>query len=339
MRLSDFDYDLAPGRIAQTPVEPRDSARLLIDQGPAPALHRRVCDLSDFVGPGDLVVVNDTKVIPCRLRLHRDTGGAAEVLLLEPVAEVADGGRVWEALVRPGKKLRVGERLFASDGAAVVEIGTRTEAGDTFQITIVAEGDVLGVLATYGEMPLPPYIAVPLTTGERYQTVYANEPASAAAPTAGLHFTPTLMNALLGVGAQIATVELVVGLDTFQPMSVPDPRDHRIHSERYRVSAEVLDQCRSARRVIAVGTTATRAIESAATLGVLEGRTRLFIYRGYDWKLVDLMMTNFHLPRTTLLLMIDSFIGERWRSLYDQALAADYRFLSFGDAMLLDRSL
>ena len=339
MRLSDFDYDLPSPRIAQTPVEPRDSARLLIDQGSRAALHRRVSDLVEFVGPGDVLVVNDTKVIPCRLRLRRDTGGAAEVLLLEPVTEAAGDGRAWEALVRPGKKLRVGERLFASDGVAVVEIGARTEAGDTFQITIVAEGDVHGLLATYGEMPLPPYITVPLKTGERYQTVYAKEPASAAAPTAGLHFTPALMTSLREIGAHIARVELVVGLDTFQPMSADDPRDHRIHSERYRVSAEVLDQCRSARRVIAIGTTATRALESAATLGVLEGRTRLFIHRGYDWKLVDLMMTNFHLPRTTLLLMIDSFIGDRWRGLYDQALAAEYRFLSFGDAMLLDRSL
>jgi S-adenosylmethionine:tRNA ribosyltransferase-isomerase len=188
-------------------------------------------------------------------------------------------------------------------------------------------------------MPLPPYITAPLAEHDRYQTVYASEPGSAAAPTAGLHFTTDLLAALQAQGVDVARVELVVGLDTFQPMSVDDPRDHRIHSERYRVSAEVIEACHDAKRVIAVGTTATRALESAATFGELEGRTRLFIHRGYEWKVVDLLLTNFHLPKTTLLLMIDAFIGPRWRRLYDEALQRDYRFLSFGDAMLLDRSL
>jgi S-adenosylmethionine:tRNA ribosyltransferase-isomerase len=204
-------------------------------------------------------------------------------------------------------------------------------------VTIAGDSDPLLVLERHGEMPLPPYIAVALEHADRYQTVYAAEPASAAAPTAGLHFTPELLQALVHRGVGIAKVELVVGLDTFKPVDEDDPARHVMHSERYRVSAQVMDQCREARRVVAVGTTSARALESAALSGQLEGRTRLFITRPYDWKVVDVLMTNFHLPRTTLLMMIDAFIGDRWRRLYDVALAEHYRFLSFGDAMLLDR--
>ena len=339
--LAEFDYELPPERIAQTPVMPRDSARLLVDQGPAAPLHRRFADLGEMLLPGDLLVVNDTRVIPARLRLRRASGGAAEVLLLEPLGDAARNGsrREWEALVRPGKKLTVGEQLFGDTGTALVEVGARTAAGDTFAVTILGERDPLDVLAEYGDMPLPPYIATPLAADDRYQTVYANEPGSAAAPTAGLHFTPELLAGIEAAGVCVARVELVVGLDTFQPMTAANPLDHQIHSERYHVGGDVLDACRAANRVVAVGTTATRALESAATLGALEGRTRLFIHRGYEWKLVDLLVTNFHLPRTTLLMMIDAFVGPRWRRLYEDALANDYRFLSFGDAMLLDRHL
>ena len=341
MLLADFDYELPADRIAQTPVTPRDSARLLVDQGPATPTHRRFSELGQMLLPGDLLVVNDSKVIPARLRLQRASGGAAEVLLLEPIGDPAHNGsrRTWEALVRPGKKLKVGEQLFGASGAALVEIGARTAAGDTFAVTILGDRDPLDVLAEHGDMPLPPYIDAPLAVDGRYQTVYANEPGSAAAPTAGLHFTPELLSSLQSAGVRVARVELVVGLDTFQPMTVDDPLDHQIHSERYRVGPDVLEACRAARRVVAVGTTATRALESAATFGEREGRTRLFIHRGYDWKLVDLLVTNFHLPRTTLLMMIDAFVGPRWRRLYDEALAGDYRFLSFGDAMLLNRHL
>lgn len=339
MRLVDFDYDLAPERIAQIPVEPRDSARLLVDQGSASARHARVCEIGDFLRPGDLLVVNDSKVIPARLRLHRDTGGAAEVLLLEPVTSAEGDRRVWEALVRPGKKLRVGERLYTAGNVALIEIGARTDAGDTFHVTLIGDDDALDLLAAYGDMPLPPYITTPLNAPDRYQTVYASEPGSAAAPTAGLHFTSELLDTVISIGVEVAHVELVVGLDTFQPMSVDDPREHRIHSERYSVGADVLERCRDARRVVAVGTTATRALESAATFQQLDGRTRLFIYRGYEWKVVDLLLTNFHLPKSTLLVMIDAFVGARWRRLYEEALSNDFRFLSFGDAMLLDRSL
>ena len=339
MLITDFDYHLPDERIAQTAIEPRDAAKLLVDQGPAAPLHRHVRDIGEFFESGDLLVVNDSKVIPARLKLNRASGGAAEVLLLEPVASADGDRRVWEALVRPGKKLRIGEQLYGRDGQPLVEIGARTIAGDTFHITLIGEGDPLALLEANGDIPLPPYITTPLGARDRYQTVYANEPGSAAAPTAGLHFTPELLAAIREMGVDIATVELVVGLDTFQPMSVADPLEHQIHSERYRVSPAVIEQCRDAKRVIAVGTTSTRALESAATFGELEGRTRLFIHQGYEWKTVDVLMTNFHLPKTSLLVMIEAFVGQRWRRLYEDALANDYRFLSFGDSMLLNRSL
>lgn len=334
MHLTDFDYDLPADRIAQVPIEPRDSSRLLVDRGSAEPGHLLVRDLPTLLDDGDLLVINDTKVIPARLRLHRQTGGAAEVLLLEPLDA---GRRTWEALIRPARKLQIGEQLVDSSGAPLVEIGRRTDAGDTWAVTIVADGDPLVLLQRHGEMPLPPYIGAELAEPGRYQTVYAAEPASAAAPTAGLHFTPELLTEVSARGVDIARVELVVGLDTFKPVSVDDPSRHVMHSERYSVAGGVLEQCRQARRVVAVGTTSVRALESAAALGQLEGRTRLFIRRPYEWQVVDMMMTNFHLPRTTLLMMIDAFIGDRWRRLYELALADRYRFLSFGDAMLLDR--
>ncbi len=335
MRLTDFDYELPVERIAQHPIEPRDSARLLVDQGSLAPLHRHVAELGEFLRDGDVLVVNDTKVIPARLRLARATGGSAEVLLLEPL----DGDRrTWEAMVRPAKKMKPNEELFAA-GAPLVRVLRRSEAGDTMIVELVGEGDPLALLATHGEMPLPPYITARLDRPDRYQTVYANQPASSAAPTAGLHLTAQLIDSLASRGIETVRVELVVGLDTFKPVSADDPRDHQIHSERYRVPAEVTLACAAARRVVAVGTTSVRALESAATLGEAEGRTRLFIHRPYEWKVVDALMTNFHMPRTTLLMMIDAFVGSRWRTLYEAALGEEYRFLSFGDAMLLDRSL
>jgi S-adenosylmethionine:tRNA ribosyltransferase-isomerase len=334
MRLTDFDYELPVERIAQVPIEPRDAARLLVDRGSAAPDHLHVRDLPSLLRDDDLLVVNDTRVIPARLRLHRETGGAAEVLLLEPIG---DDRRVWEALIRPARKLRVGEQLVGPGGDPLVEIGRRMAGGDTWAITIIPDDEPLAVLQRHGEMPLPPYIGVELAEQDRYQTVYASEPGSAAAPTAGLHFTPELLGTIAGIGVEVATVELVVGLDTFKPVVVDDLTQHVMHSERYMVGAGVLEKCRRARRVIAVGTTTVRALESAAASGELQGRTRLFINRPYDWNVVDVMMTNFHLPRTTLLMMIDAFVGDRWRRLYDIAIAERYRFLSFGDAMLLDR--
>lgn len=339
MRLEDFEYDLPDDRIAQVPIEPRDAARLLVDRGSARADHRHVRDLPDLLGPGDLLVVNETKVLPARLRLRRPTGGATEVLLLEPL----DGERRrWEALVRPGRKVRAGQELVADDGVPVLRVVGRDDATFTVELLGPTDGraevvDALDVLDRHGEMPLPPYITERLADRDRYQTVYAREPGSAAAPTAGLHFTPALLEALVDRGVAIAPVELVVGLDTFRPIDVDDPTQHVMHTERYRVPETTMAACARADRVVAVGTTAVRALESAAQRGALEGRTDLFIRRGFDWRVVDVMMTNFHLPRTTLLLMIDAFVGPRWRSLYEEALAEGYRFLSFGDAMLLDR--
>ncbi|HSL73519.1 MAG TPA: tRNA preQ1(34) S-adenosylmethionine ribosyltransferase-isomerase QueA [Ilumatobacteraceae bacterium] len=333
MRVADFDYELPDERIAQTPIEPRDAARLLVDRGSAPPEHRVVHDLPELLRAGDLLVLNETRVIPARLRLRRSTGGAAEVLLLEPWD---NDRRTWDALVRPGGKLRVGEVLLAGD-VPLVRVGERTPAGDTFWVELVGDDDPVVLLDRHGEMPLPPYIAERLSDPNRYQTVFAREPGSAAAPTAGLHFTPELFERLSAAGVRTATVELVVGLDTFQPISTANPLDHPMHTERYRVPPETMAACRDAGRVVAVGTTAVRALESAARSGELAGRTDLFIHRGFDWQVVDVMMTNFHLPKTTLLMMIDAFIGPRWRTLYDTALAGDYRFLSFGDAMLLDR--
>jgi S-adenosylmethionine:tRNA ribosyltransferase-isomerase len=333
VQIAEFDYELPDERIAQTPLEPRDAAKLLVDRGSAPPEHCMVRDLPELLRAGDLLVLNETRVIPARLRLRRPTGGAAEVLLLEPWDH---DRRTWEALVRPGGKLGVGEVLLSGD-VPLVRMGERTPAGDTFWVELVGDDDPVALLDRHGETPLPPYISERLGDPERYQTVFAREPGSAAAPTAGLHFTSELFDRLAERDIGIATVELVVGLDTFQPISTDDPLDHPMHTERYRVPPETMAACRTAGRVVAVGTTAVRALESAAGSGELSGRTDLFIHRGFDWQLVDVMMTNFHLPKTTLLMMVDAFVGPRWRSLYETALGADYRFLSFGDAMLLDR--
>lgn len=339
MDISHIDYVLPEELIAQTPLEPRDSARLLVDAANG-IEHRHVRDIVEYLRVGDVLVVNHTRVLPARLKLKRRTGGAVEVLLLEE----RDADQMqWEALVRPGGKLSMGEELFDADGNVMVKIGDRTDAGDTFFVRFVArtnEEAMQRILKT-GEMPLPPYITTSLADQSRYQTVFAHDQKSSAAPTAGLHFTPELLARIREASVEIYEVELVVGLDTFKPISVKNPLDHVIHTESYRVPAETLDACNRARarggRVIAIGTTATRALESAATFGDLQGRTNLFITPGYQWKVVDMMMTNFHMPRTTLLLMVESFIGEKWRAIYSEAIEQRYRLLSFGDAMLLYR--
>jgi S-adenosylmethionine:tRNA ribosyltransferase-isomerase len=294
--------------------------------------------LPDLLQPGDLLVVNETRVIPARLKLTRSTGGAAEVLLLETIDP---DRRVWEALIRPGKKLKVRECLFA-DNVPLIRIGERTAAGDTFFVNLLGDTDPLQLLEQHGQMPLPPYITAVLDDPDRYQTVFAAAPGSAAAPTAGLHFTPELFSRLAARGIDRVAVELIVGLDTFQPISTENPLDHPMHTERYRVPPETMEACLRTRkqggRLVAVGTTAVRALESAAKTGELAGRTKLFIHEGFDWQLIDVLMTNFHLPKTTLLMMIDAFFGPGWRSLYAEALRKEYRFLSFGDAMLIERS-
>ena len=333
MHLSDIDYELPEKLIAQHPVEPRDSARLLVATSPDYVEHKHVTDLVDMLEPGDVLVVNDTRVLPARLALNRKTGGAAEVLLLE---QRSSDFRLWEALVKPASKLKPDE-VLEYFGKRVVRVGPRTEAGDTFVVEILDENP-MELLQRIGAMPLPPYIRSSLTDLERYQTIYAKRTASAAAPTAGLHFTSELMAKIVAKGVTVETVELVVGLDTFKPISADNPLDHLIHSEFYSVEQRVMDACRDAKRVIAVGTTATRALESVAASGQLSGRTSLFITPGFQWQVVDMMLTNFHLPKTSLLLMIESFIGPRWRDIYAEAISQQYRFLSFGDAMLLARS-
>lgn len=332
MQLSDIDYVLPEELIAQVPVEPRDSARLLVSRTAGERLDRSVADITEYLGPGDLLVVNDTRVVPARLSLHRSTGGAVEVLLLEQ--DPAAPGR-WEAMVRGARRLAEGEVLSAG-GHEVLRIGSRTEAGDTFEVEFIVDSPD-DLVRRIGSVPLPPYIRTRLADPERYQTVYARREASAAAPTAGLHFTPDLMERIEAKGVRIARVELVVGLDTFKPISTDDPLDHVIHTERYDVPEETMEACASAERVVAVGTTAARALESASSTGELSGRTGLFVTPGYRWRTVDMMLTNFHMPKTSLLLMIGSFVGEEWREIYSHAVESSYRFLSFGDAMLLGR--
>ncbi|MBK9178418.1 MAG: tRNA preQ1(34) S-adenosylmethionine ribosyltransferase-isomerase QueA [Acidimicrobiales bacterium] len=333
--MAEFDYGLPEAAVAQVPAEPRDAARLLVDLGPgeAPADHT-VADLATLLHPGDLLVVNDTRVLPGRLRLRRASGGAAEVLLLER----RDDG-TWEALARPDRRLRDGERLRpaapATGPSLEVEVGEALGGGRRV-VRLCGPGDELAALAAHGEVPLPPYIHTALADQERYQTVYAERPASAAAPTAGLHLTPRVLAACARRGVGLARVELVVGLDTFRPVTVDDPAEHRIHTERFRVPPEVLDACGRATRVVAVGTTTVRALETAAR-GATEGRTDLFIRGDFPFAAVDVLLTNFHQPRSSLLLLVAAFVGPRWRELYDTALARGYRFLSFGDAMLLER--
>lgn len=336
MRLEDLDYELDPGRIAQVPIEPRDSARLLVDRGALAPEHRHVLDLPDLLRDGDVVVVNDSKVIPARLALRRESGGRCEVLLLEPRDP---GRRHWEALVRPARKLRAGEVLVVDvdGGPALVCIGERTAAGDTFEVELLGDDDPLTLLERHGRMPLPPYIHTALDQPGRYQTVYADVPGSAAAPTAGLHLTDGVLERLAARGIPVVTVELAVGLDTFAPVTEDDPLRHVMHTERYRVPPATWDAVRAAERVVAVGTTSVRALESAAATGELSGRTALFLHADSPIRVVDVLMTNFHLPRTTLLMMIEALVGRRWRHLYAVALNGDYRFLTFGDAMLLDR--
>ena len=345
MDTSAFDYALPDARIAQHPLAQRDAARLLVDRGDgALPEDRSVRELPDLLDPGDLLVLNTTRVLPARLSLVKATGGAAEVLLLD---RLDDGGldhvgaSRWEALVRPGRRLAPGTVLTTAGGEDLrVEIGA--DLGDGCrEVQVHTSAPLLATLERHGVMPLPPYITATLDEPERYQTVFSERPASAAAPTAGLHLTEALLQRCAERGIGRVDVELVVGLGTFRPIATERVEDHVMHAEHYRVPDGVLERCREVRasggRVVAVGTTAVRALESAARSGVGEGRTELFIHGDHEFLVVDRLMTNFHLPRSSLLVMIDAFIGPRWRTLYEHALASDYRFLSFGDACLLTR--
>jgi S-adenosylmethionine:tRNA ribosyltransferase-isomerase len=347
MRTSDFDYDLPPELIAQTPIEPRDASRLLVvNRATGELAHRHFRDIGDYLRPGDLLVANRSRVIPARLAGRKaDTGGAVEALLLARRPDL--GPEYWEALVRPGRRIREGQELYfeRGKGALSASVVARTEAGGRILRFIPpASGEPLdAVLAQLGTVPLPPYIRAPLANPERYQTVYSREPGSAAAPTAGLHFTPELLARLAAQGVETAYVLLHVGLDTFRPVEEEDPRDHKMHSEAFELDEQAAAQINAARarggRVIAVGTTSVRVLESLPDAPQVEparGRTALFITPGHRFRLVDALITNFHLPRSSLLMLVSAFAdGDLIRRAYAEAIARRYRFFSFGDAMLI----
>ena len=328
-----FDYDLPEASVAQHPVEPRSAARLLVDLDPdGSAGHETVADLPLHLGEGDVVVVNETKVLPARLTLRKASGGAAEVFLLE--AEPSSGHTgMWRGLVRPGRRLPPGTVLYGDGGTPVVEVGERLDLDGTRRVRLLAD------LSDHGAIPLPPYIHEPLADPDRYQTVYARLEGSVAAPTAGLHLTAEVLDAIRARGVEVHAVDLAVGLGTFRPLTGHALDDHVMHEERYAVPAETLEACAAARRTVAVGTTTLRALESAARTGELAGRTDVFIRPGFDFRVVDVLLTNFHQPRSTLLVLLSAFAGhQRWRRRYGEALAEGYRFLSFGDAMLVSRA-
>jgi S-adenosylmethionine:tRNA ribosyltransferase-isomerase len=312
MNTRELEYELPSELIAQHPARERDDSRLLVfDRASRSVQHRRFRDLPDALG-GELVVVNDSRVVPARLALRRPGGGAAEVLLLER----SDGNGMWEGLARPSNRLRPGQRL------GPVELVESLGEG-RWRLHLTEE--------PVGETPLPPYITEPLADPERYQTVYADESGSAAAPTAGLHFTRELLDRL-----DVERVTLHVGLDTFRPVAVDQLAEHRLHGERYSVTHTAWKRIRAAERVLAVGTTTTRVLETVARGAPLSGRTSLFITPGFDFRRVDALLTNFHLPRSTLLALVMAFAGaNETRALYRTAIEERYRFYSFGDAMLI----
>jgi S-adenosylmethionine:tRNA ribosyltransferase-isomerase len=337
-----YDYELPPELIAQHPVEPRDSSRLmLVDRATGAIAHHVFRDLPTLLRPHDLLVGNRSRVIPARLRGHKlPSGGAVEILLLRNQGD----GR-WEALVRPGKRLSVGTRVGFGDRDAFAEIVDRTEAGGRVVRFLDRHDRPLDGepferwLGRVGEMPLPPYIKEPLGDPERYQTVYAQVPGSAAAPTAGLHFTPALLFRLREAGIGLTNVVLHVGLDTFRPVETDDLRQHRIHSEWCELpestAARIAAARRAGGRIVAVGTTAVRVLETSGG-EPYQGDTRLFIYPGYQFRAVDALITNFHLPRSSLLMLVSAFAGrELVLRAYAEAVAERYRFFSFGDAMLI----
>jgi S-adenosylmethionine:tRNA ribosyltransferase-isomerase len=331
MRISDFDYVLPADRIAQVPAEPRDSSRLLVlDPSTGAIEHRRFYELTGLLEAGDLLVVNDTRVTARRLLGQKSTGGSVEALLLR---EVSRG--TWEALVRPGKRIKPGSELHFEEGLTATVVGETAFGGRVLCF------DNPEKAAGAGSVPLPPYIHAALESDDRYQTVFSNTPGSAAAPTAGLHFTVGLMEALTAKGVEIASVTLDVSIDTFRPVQAEDPADHKMHGERYSISertATAISRCKG--RVLAVGTTTVRALESAAIghrqVQFGESVTDFFITPGFEFKAIDGMITNFHMPRTTMLLLVSALCGiDNLRNAYATALESDYRFLSFGDAMLI----
>ena len=337
MLVTDFDYELPQELIAQHPMEPRDHSRLLVvDKHTGELQHKHFYDLVDYLRPGDVLVFNDTRVIPARLHGTKDTGAHVEVFLLTR-RDATD----WEVLVRPGKKLQVGARINFSDELSC-EVIEHTDFGGRV-VRFKYEGIFEEILDRLGETPLPPYITAPLEDKERYQTVYNRERGSAAAPTAGLHFTKELLAKIKELGCEEVFVTLHVGLGTFRPVSEANIEDHKMHKEFYTVSQEAADAINKAkaegRRIIAVGTTAVRTLESAGADGTLRAGgnwTNIFIYPGYKFRFVDELVTNFHLPQSTLLMLVSTLATrEIMLATYKKAVEERYRFFSFGDAMFI----
>ncbi|HIT57413.1 MAG TPA: tRNA preQ1(34) S-adenosylmethionine ribosyltransferase-isomerase QueA [Candidatus Galloscillospira stercoripullorum] len=340
MKTSDFYYDLPPELIAQTPLDRRDGSRLLtLNKETGEYRHLHFYDLPGLLRPGDCLVLNDSRVLPARLIGHRlPGGGVCEVLLL-----VDKGDKTWECLVRPGKKLRTGAKVSFGDGELTAEIVGEVEGGNRL-VRFHYEGIFLEVLERLGKMPLPPYIKAELSDPERYQTVYSRELGSAAAPTAGLHFTKELLEQIEAMGVRLAYVTLHVGLGTFRPVKEENITDHEMHAEYCMISQKTADIINETKakggRVICVGTTSCRTIESwAAEDGTLKesaGWTKIYIYPGYRFKVLDGLITNFHLPESTLLMLVSALAGrEHILAAYEEAVREKYRFFSFGDAMFI----
>lgn len=339
MNTSDFNFELPEELIAQTPLERRDSSRLLtLDKNTGAVGHHHFYDLPDFLRPGDCLVLNDSRVLPARLIGHRPTGGTCEVLLL-----VDRGEGCWECLVRPGKKLRTGAQIIFGQGQLTATIERELEDGKRL-VQFHYQGIFLEILEELGKMPLPPYIKAELENQERYQTVYSKVVGSAAAPTAGLHFTPELLDNIQEMGVKVCYVTLHVGLGTFRPVKAENIRDHEMHSEFCMISqetADIINQTkRNGGRVICVGTTSCRTIESFAaedgTMTQRSGWTNIFIYPGYRFKVLDALVTNFHLPQSTLIMLVSALAGrEHVLNAYQEAVKEKYRFFSFGDAMFI----
>lgn len=340
MKTSDFNFELPQELIAQTPIPRRDASRLLVlDKDTGAWEHRHFYDLPDYLRPGDCLILNNSRVLPARLLGHRlPGGGACEILLL-----IDRGENTWECLVRPGKKLRTGARVSFGDGQLTAEITEELPGGNRL-VHFEYEGIFLEVLDRLGKMPLPPYIKEELQDRERYQTVYSKVVGSAAAPTAGLHFTPELLEQVQAMGVKLAYVTLHVGLGTFRPVKVDDVEAHDMHSEFCAIPQETADMVNQTKanegRIICVGTTSCRTIESFAnedgTLPVKSGWTNIFIYPGYRFKCLDALITNFHLPESTLIMLVSALAGrEHVLAAYEEAVKARYRFFSFGDAMFI----
>ena len=338
LKKSDYFYELPEEQIAQTPAEPRDSSRLLVyDRATGKSEDRIFRDIKEYLRPGDVLVINNTKVLPARLFAYTENGGRVEVLLLK-----RRDLNTWEVLVRPGKKAKPGVRLTVSEELSLTVLD-RTETGERI-VAFHFDGVFEDILSRVGSMPLPPYIHEKLKDKDRYQTVYCKTDGSAAAPTAGLHFTKQLLAEIEAMGVQVAEVLLHVGLGTFRPVKEEDLTNHVMHSEFYRVderAAETVNAAkREGRRVIAVGTTSVRTLETVADengfLRPCSGDTSIFIYPPYRFKCVDALITNFHLPESTLIMLVSAFMGrERCLALYKQAVEKKYRFFSFGDAMMI----